>query len=548
VTLLAMSGCTSAGTADDDDVVTTESGLVAAMPAFPFDHLPVEIKNVATGKCLDGTSAAPAVQRACSGAKVQSWFLIKSGIGYQLRASSAGMMLLGVNGASLADGALMAIWGGDGTGSESTFAFDSSTGGSFRLQTFASKCVEVKNGDTSDAAVIQQATCTTNDNQRWMVTPRFVSFSFVTKQALAADPKEHLCMDVPSGSQTNQTPVQQWWCSEGALNQRWYLQPSPTAGYYSIVSTNSGKCIDVPNASTTGGVQVQQFDCHGGDNQLWSFQSQSDGRVEIKNRHSGLCLNIGGSVAVNGPVVQGSCSGDGPRWFYTHVVRRHVEAVQVANDDGSNAASATNDQVALQLAAVKGVYEQWGVNLLFDGDPDRTTVRSTYLNTNFPNQDPTQPTFGPCPLKLLPVLLPASSCATALADQNWSSKVAIYVMTTGGGLSGGTNHWIKSSLIPGTQVCTSSGLPVVNDVRLWAHEFGHYMGLSHLGTGDHDLLADTRPDPMGDYCLAPHSPTGTISGQTVDTNNIMTYYYNPSYLITPTQAQIVRQTAYARWY
>jgi hypothetical protein len=71
------------------------------------------------------------------------------------------------------------------------------------------------------------------------------------------------------------------------------------------------------------------------------------------------------------------------------------------------------------------------------------------------------------------------------------------------------------------------------------------MGLLHP---DADLLQDTRPDPGGDWCTAPNSPTGVVNGVTVDTNNAMTYYYNSTPVITPMQGSMVRATAYARGY
>jgi hypothetical protein len=122
------------------------------------------------------------------------------------------------------------------------------------------------------------------------------------------------------------------------------------------------------------------------------------------------------------------------------------------------------------------------------------------------------------------------------------------VLNLGGGFSGGTNHFIKSSVIPGAPVCDTSGSTTVYDDRLWAHEYGHYMGLAHVFVGDNDLLADTRPDPYPGSCSSPYTSPFTYMGQTIDADNIMAYYYNPLYVISPTQAAVVRQTAYARWY
>jgi hypothetical protein len=550
LSVLAVLGCAPREEADEGAIAIKQSAVVAALPAFPYDSLPVEIKNVSTGKCLTwlgtGTNGGPAVQRTCdAGAKNQMWFLIKAtGTTYQLRPGDKGWRVMGVTGGSTADTTIEV--NGDETPGEPTgvstdhqFGFDSTTtAGVFRLKSFASKCVEVQDADASDSAVIRQTTCTAQNRQRWQLTPRYVNFSFVTAAAMQGAPNEHLCMDVANASPDNGAAVQQWWCTEGAANQRWSLVPSATAGYYSIKSTNSNRCIDVPSASTSPGVQVQQFDCHGGDNQLWSFTVQpSDGRLQIKNKNSGLCLKVGGpSVAVNGAVVQDTCGGTAGLWLYTQVVRRHIELVHVANNDGSNVGVATDAQVAVQLGVVKNIYEQWGVNLLFDPAADRIpTLFSTHMNTRLRSNFP--PDVALCWVNSA-LSASAAECATTWSTVFQPNKVVIFELTdTTSGFARGSQNWIKSMPIAGAAICTP-GTPTVYDDLHWGHEFGHYMGLAHMW---HDLVDDTPADSGAD-CVDPRNTSNAV------TTNIMTYHYNLAHQISPNQAKIVRQTAFARWY
>src|SRR5262249_24749697 len=97
----------------------------------------------------------------------------------------------------------------------------------------------------------------------------------------------------------------------------------------------------------------------------------------------------------------------------------------------------------------------------------------------------------------------------------------------------------------GTLVCGD----VPNNAWL-AHEFGHYMGLTH--TFAEDYVTDTRPDGYVDgvtsKCLAPHTPTGNLNGSLLDTNNPMSYYYNVAMKISPMQAGVTRTAAFVRGY
>jgi hypothetical protein len=94
-------------------------------------------------------------------------------------------------------------------------------------------------------------------------------------------------------------------------------------------------------------------------------------------------------------------------------------------------------------------------------------------------------------------------------------------------------------------ICPVDPIP---NTRFLGHEFGHYMGLNH--TFADDSLWDTAPDPSADTCTATLMPWGTDvrTGQIIETNNIMSYYNNIDYIITPMQAALTRAAAYFRLY
>ncbi len=59
---------------------------------------------------------------------------------------------------------------------------------------------------------------------------------------------------------------------------------SAGAAVVSIQNTHSGRCIDVPSGSNTPGTQLQQYDCDSANvNQLFSVSKNGDGSYTFKN-------------------------------------------------------------------------------------------------------------------------------------------------------------------------------------------------------------------------------------------------------------------------
>ncbi|MBF0443740.1 MAG: RICIN domain-containing protein, partial [Oligoflexales bacterium] len=85
------------------------------LPSFPYNMLPVEIKNIGSGKCLDVHQALKAdgtkvEQYTCHALNNQSWYLIPNGDAtYQIRAGHDGNRNLVVPGASMDDGVELEI-------------------------------------------------------------------------------------------------------------------------------------------------------------------------------------------------------------------------------------------------------------------------------------------------------------------------------------------------------------------------------------------------------------------------------------------------------
>lgn len=84
--------------------------------------------------------------------------------------------------------------------------------------------------------------------------------------------------------------------STGNPNQHWKIVPVPDPGAgYRLANAATGGRTDVHNDSTADGATILQSSDDKGNDQLWSFVSQSGGVYTIANDNSGLLLNIPGS-------------------------------------------------------------------------------------------------------------------------------------------------------------------------------------------------------------------------------------------------------------
>ncbi|WDZ84723.1 ThuA domain-containing protein [Micromonospora cathayae] len=128
---------------------------------------------------------------------------------------------------------------------------DPGTGG--RIVGLGGKCLDVRNGSSTDGTQIQIFTCNGATGQQWTVTPN--------------GPIKALnkCLDVNAGASADGTKIQLWTCSGGGP-QNWSAQADG-----SLRNPATGKCLDVSNNSATDGQAVHLWSCHGGANQKWTL-------------------------------------------------------------------------------------------------------------------------------------------------------------------------------------------------------------------------------------------------------------------------------------
>jgi hypothetical protein len=99
------------------------------------------------------------------------------------------------------------------------------------------------------------------------------------------------CVDIPSSTTTNGTPVELWDCNGGA-NQTWTVGGDGTVRAL-------GKCLDIIGGGTANGTLTELWDCHGGANQVWRVSGST-----LVNPQSNRCLDVPNGNSANGTRLQ----------------------------------------------------------------------------------------------------------------------------------------------------------------------------------------------------------------------------------------------------
>lgn len=98
------------------------------------------------------------------------------------------------------------------------------------------------------------------------------------------------CVDVPGGTTSNGTQIQEW-TDNGAAAQQWKFT-SLGNGYYKITSAASGLCLDDAGGSLSAGNILIQWTDNGNIAQQWRVQDMGNGYYKLINRRSLLALNV----------------------------------------------------------------------------------------------------------------------------------------------------------------------------------------------------------------------------------------------------------------
>ncbi|MFD8973386.1 MULTISPECIES: RICIN domain-containing protein [Streptomyces] len=111
-------------------------------------------------------------------------------------------------------------------------------------------------------------------------------------------------------------PAILWECNYNP-DQRWTFIAAGEG--YDYLRNDLGYCLDIPFSSMDRGVQAIQWDCNNGHNQQWKVEYRPDSQFRLRNRVSGLCLDIeGNNSGTNGArLIQWDChNGDNQLWAF----------------------------------------------------------------------------------------------------------------------------------------------------------------------------------------------------------------------------------------
>lgn len=559
-----------AAPADTDSLGTVEEALVEPMPGItvdsPYDQLPLEISNANSGKCLNLPNGAtapetPVVQNTCQAKNSHTWFVAHVGNGvYQIRSAEVGQNLE-IRYASADNGAIAQIYEVPRRNSQ-RFKIIKKDDELYEIRPIQSnRCLEVQNGSIAEGATVQQWDCHNNGdpNQLWRFRIRTNPFNLIAKSSTK-------CVTVAGASTSAGALLDQEGCTT-AVHQRWQLSnPVVASGrkFWSIVSNQTGMCLDVAGGSQADGATIYPWPCTEGANQKWALEEQADGYVLLRNKNSNKCAGLAATGSADGiRIQQQTCNGNDPqRWFVAIYAERHVEVVQVANSDGSLRQTASDAQVQAHISRANALYSKYGIKLLFNPQEDRADLNSTTVRAL--GDDSFR---GPCAGFLVNV--DPGVCATRWAN-TWPNKIVVFLRNGGSGNSGSSprSSYIAMHHMLGNEALLCGGV-AGPDTALFAHEFGHYIGLAHSFTDegsqanaaaragnpdnfDGDAQEDTPPNPFwgGQECIAPTQKYGvvTLNGKSFVflANNIMTYYNNVSRDMTPGQASLTRAERFVR--
>jgi hypothetical protein len=198
-------------------------------------------------------------------------------------------------------------------------------------------CLAVSAGSTTSGANALQWNCNGGAEQDWRLRARSDG-----KYEIRNDHSK-MCLAFAAGSKENSAQAIQWPCNDATLDQTWLLTKAAN-GYTQLKNANSLKCLAIPAASKDNGEHAIQYTCAAGHaEQSWALKARTSGQ-RVVNKNSNLCLS-NDAVQTNGAhIVQTVCNdANDAEW--------HVNAL------GDGKSEIRNDRTNLCLAIPAGSKE-----------------------------------------------------------------------------------------------------------------------------------------------------------------------------------------------
>jgi hypothetical protein len=226
-----------------------------------------------------------------------------------------------------------------------------------------------------------------------------------------------------------------------------------------------------------------------------------------------------------------------------------VVAVRVSDDEGGRPAAVSPNQVKRWVDRGNQIYASTGIHFVYKTSDGMVDRKSTLLNNPTGTGDRDWLQF--------------KRAGNRLAAEHPGKLTLIFRHGPGPHPTGGGFSWVDYDFVvmPGFEVTTICGK---QNIGVFAHEVGHYLGLSHTFTRefetiaqadewlrDHngqvscfegDGLSDTLPDPFIRAIQCDRKSSVVLQGKRInfDRKNIMGYWYNSTKTLSRQQVEIVR--------
>jgi GH43 family beta-xylosidase len=188
----------------------------------------------------------------------------------------------------------------DTAGSPSSWIFDSTADGHYRLVNASThKVLDSANCGTANGTDARQWAWLANACQEWLPTQAANGFLTIKNRANGKVLDAANCTTALGGD------VRQW-SALGNACQEWSIRP---VGPSSLLNSHTGKSFDIPYCTTSAGASLQQWQYLGSPCQSYNFTAAAGGTVQIRPGSSpSLCLGIkAGSAADGAAIIQGPC-------------------------------------------------------------------------------------------------------------------------------------------------------------------------------------------------------------------------------------------------
>lgn len=195
-------------------------------------------------------------------------------------------------------------------------------GGTYALVArHSGKCLEPRDGDRDDGAIVHQSGCQGRPEQVFrfelmpgnLPAPRFRLVNVSSKKCLEVD-----AVAAGDGRPLRQRACQASAAAAAAAGQA-FLLDELGGGFVRLVAAASGKCVQVDGGSVGDGIGLSQWSCSGAAAQQWGFQRRFGGHYTFTARHSGKCLDVDRPVRVEGSrLYQWTCDPDYAQVFQVY--------------------------------------------------------------------------------------------------------------------------------------------------------------------------------------------------------------------------------------